>query len=143
MKKLLLFYMLFLSLQMKSQAIEQTLLNTLTEENNGKFEKTNFYSITLADGSKEVLKTSFESYSAIISRDNFVRYYPTIIEKTVFELITNVKSIKLIGPTTDLPILILNFKLNRNGVYIETTDNEGVNNIFKNWIMIAKMLEKA
>ena len=143
MKKLLLIYVMFFALVARAQSIEQTLLATLTEENSGKFEKTNYYAITLTDGSKEVIKTSFESYSAIISRDNFVRYYPTITEKTIFELITNVKTVKLVPSISELPVLILNFKLNRNGVYIEVTDNEGVNNIFKNWIMISKMLERS
>ena len=143
MKKLLLIYVLLFAFAAKAQSIEQSLLATLTEENGGKFEKTNYYSITLTDGSKEVVKTTFESYAAIISRDNFVRYYPTITEKTIFELITNVKTVKLIPSTTELPVLILNFKLNRNGVYIEVTDNDGVNNLFKNWMMISKILERS
>ena len=142
MKKLLLIYVMICAFQVKAQSIDQTLLATLTEENAGKFEKTNFYAMTLSDGSKEVVKTSFESYSAIISRDNFVRYYPTITEKMIFELITNVKTVKLTGATTELPVLILNFRLNRNGVYVEVTDNSGVSTVFKNWIMIAKMLER-
>ena len=142
MKKLLLFSIIFFCLQAKAQTIEQTLLETATNDTNGTFQKENFYSITLSDGSKETIKTTFESYSSIISRDHFVQYYPVIAEKIISELVLNTKSLKIGPPTNELPILILHFKLNRNGVYVDVTDSEGVRNIFKNWGMITRLLER-
>ena len=107
-----------------------------------KFEKTNFYALTLGDGSKEIVKTTFESYNSIISRDHFVQYYPIIAEKTISELVAATKTLKVVAASSELPILILHFKLNRNGVYVEVTDSEGVRNIFKNWGMITRLLER-
>lgn len=141
MKKLLLFIAFTFVAIGNSQSIDQNLLATLTEEVNGKFEKTNFYSVVLTDSSKEIIKTSVESYSSIISRDNFVRYYPQIVESTIFEYLPNVNKITLTKFTTDLPILILNFKINKNGVNIEMIDFEGPKNIFKNWVAIEKIVK--
>ena len=141
MKKLLLFIAFTFTTIGNSQSIDQNLLATLTEEVNGKFEKTNFYSVVLTDSSKEIIKTSVEGYSSIISRDNFVRYYPQIVESTIFEYLPNVNKINVTKSTTDLPILILNFKINRNGVNIEMIDFEGPKNTFKNWTAIEKIVK--
>ena len=141
MKKLLLLAAFAFVALCSAQSIDKTLLETLTEETNGKFEKTNFYSVVLNDSSKEIIKTTVEGYTSAISRDNFVRYYPQIVESTIYEYLTSIKSMALTKATTDLPILILNFKINRNGVNIEMIDSEGPKNLFKNWAAIEKIMK--
>ncbi len=141
MKKLLLLTIFVSVAVTNAQSIDQTLLTTFTDENNGKFEKTNFYSVVFPDGSKEVIKTTVESYNTIISRDNFVRYYPVIVENTIYEIVNNIKLLKLIDSTSELPILILNFKLNRNGVTIEINDSAGPKVKFKNWAVLEKIIK--
>jgi hypothetical protein len=141
MKKLLFLAAFAFAILGSAQSIDQTLLGTLTEETNGKFEKTNFYSVVLNDSSKEIIKTTVEGYNSVISRDNFVRYYPQIVESTIYEYLTNIRSIALTNATADLPILILNFKINRNGANIEVIDFEGPKNLFKNWAAIEKIVK--
>ena len=141
MKKLLFLIILLNTVISKAQSFDQTLLDPLTDESNGKFEKTTIYTITLADGSNEVIKTNFESYNTIISRDNFVRYYSLITENIIFENVRGIKLLKKVTRTTELPILILNFKLNKNGVSIEITDSDGSKNTFKNWPTLIKDLK--
>ena len=141
MKKLLLFSLLFFYIQLDAQSIDKILLSNLVEENNGKFEKTNFFVLNLSDGNKLEVKTTIEAFTATISRDNFVKYFEKIIELKLYEGPYTIKTFTKVEQLPDLPNLILNFKINKIGVNIEEIDSDGTRNTFKNWTALFKEIK--
>ena len=141
MKKLLLFSLLLFCFQLDAQSIDKILLSNLVEENNGKFEKTNFFVLNLSDGNKLEVKTTIEAFTATMSRDNFVKYFEKIIELKLYEGPYTIKTFTKVDQLPDLPNLILNFKINKIGVNVEEIDSDGTRNTFKNWTAIFKEIK--
>ena len=141
MKKLLLFSLLLFCIQLDAQSIDKILLSNLVDENNGKFEKTNFFVLNLSDGNKLEVKTTIEAFTATMSRDNFVKYFEKIIELKLYEGPYTIKTFTKVDQLPDLPNLILNFKINKIGVNVEEIDSDGTRNTFKNWTAIFKEIK--